>query len=465
MSVLTSTGLAHLVSKIQEIFAPLASPIFTGTPEAPTAAKGTNTDQIATTAFVARAVDSAISNTAIDSMLFDIENTVDKLQETQSSYGMIKTALGVYERWGKIPKEQLYDFDLEQDIVSNTDRLAIDRNSLMMIAKGFFGKTQSEISTKLKLTIDGKKFYGTTNGQQNGTYGNIKDKNYNTCIVEFFDLYKYGCTYLFNPSEIHISSKWLTGIYTGANDTEWNDMRYFYSDQVIIPNPYNAGSQSYSTKIKCRFNIDGNNKVNYVRIFVLRQKADINGTGTAISKWYTNVNTDREYVEDLDITMEMDGNGEISAYLTKDNTTLEIPEEEVVLSLNYCMFFKKGESTTSGDVIALDTSSATEQYVKSSSVNRLVVGVHSEDYAVIIGGERNVQPENNMETYIPVAVAGCAYTKFTGIATKGCYVVPSNISGVARAYDATIDSPLDVFGILLEEDSETDTRTLLVKLK
>lgn len=36
--------------------APLASPAFTGTPTAPTAAVGTNTTQIATTAFVKTAV-------------------------------------------------------------------------------------------------------------------------------------------------------------------------------------------------------------------------------------------------------------------------------------------------------------------------------------------------------------------------------------------------------------------------
>ena len=39
--------------------APLASPEFTGTPKAPTAAVGTNTTQIATTAFVKQAVDNA----------------------------------------------------------------------------------------------------------------------------------------------------------------------------------------------------------------------------------------------------------------------------------------------------------------------------------------------------------------------------------------------------------------------
>lgn len=41
--------------------APLASPTFTGTPKAPTANAGTNTTQIATTAFVKTAVDNAIA--------------------------------------------------------------------------------------------------------------------------------------------------------------------------------------------------------------------------------------------------------------------------------------------------------------------------------------------------------------------------------------------------------------------
>lgn len=48
--------------------APLASPTLTGTPKAPTAASGTNTTQIATTAFVQAAVESKIA--AADAMRF-----------------------------------------------------------------------------------------------------------------------------------------------------------------------------------------------------------------------------------------------------------------------------------------------------------------------------------------------------------------------------------------------------------
>ena len=43
-------------------YAPLASPAFTGTPTAPTAAPGTNTTQLSTTAFVAAAITSLINS-------------------------------------------------------------------------------------------------------------------------------------------------------------------------------------------------------------------------------------------------------------------------------------------------------------------------------------------------------------------------------------------------------------------
>ena len=59
--VLQTTGLSYLWSKIRSIFAPLASPALTGTPTAPTATAGTSSTQIATTAFVADAINTAIT--------------------------------------------------------------------------------------------------------------------------------------------------------------------------------------------------------------------------------------------------------------------------------------------------------------------------------------------------------------------------------------------------------------------
>lgn len=58
---LDSDGVAYLWSKIKAKFATIISPNLTGTPTAPTAATGTNTQQIATTAFVQNTVSSMTS--------------------------------------------------------------------------------------------------------------------------------------------------------------------------------------------------------------------------------------------------------------------------------------------------------------------------------------------------------------------------------------------------------------------
>lgn len=54
--ILDIEGLKYLTTKLKKVFAPLASPSFTGVPKVPTAKEGTQTTQAASTAFVAAAV-------------------------------------------------------------------------------------------------------------------------------------------------------------------------------------------------------------------------------------------------------------------------------------------------------------------------------------------------------------------------------------------------------------------------
>lgn len=63
-------GLLYFWQKIKNLFAPLASPSFTGTPTAPTATTGTSSSQVATTEFVANsigAMTSGVSDVKVDS--------------------------------------------------------------------------------------------------------------------------------------------------------------------------------------------------------------------------------------------------------------------------------------------------------------------------------------------------------------------------------------------------------------
>ena len=54
------TGLRGELNTLEATKAPIESPIFTGTPEAPTAPQGTNTNQLATTAFVIKEIGDKI---------------------------------------------------------------------------------------------------------------------------------------------------------------------------------------------------------------------------------------------------------------------------------------------------------------------------------------------------------------------------------------------------------------------
>lgn len=103
---------------------------------------------------------------------------------------------------------------------------------------------------------------------------------------------------------------------------------------------------------------------------------------------------------------------------------------------DYAEFFPRGGGTLKGDIIAVDESSAREQYVQATDKSKCVVGVQSEDFAFVIGG-RSVEAgesilEKNMDSFIPVALAGRVYVRFMGRAETGGVVVPSEIPGVGR---------------------------------
>lgn len=135
---------------------------------------------------------------------------------------------------------------------------------------------------------------------------------------------------------------------------------------------------------------------------------------------------------------------------------------------DYAELFPKGEETEPGDLIVLDLDSKEEKYVKSSAKNTRVVGVHSDEYAQLIGGD-NVSLEENLKNYIPVSLAGRIRVKFIGVSKKNEYVVADTHNpGVARLYYKDLNTPEDIIGILVEEDSNAnpnEIRRLKIKLK
>lgn len=80
-------AISTLSSSVASTYAPLASPDLTGVPTAPTAASGTNTTQIATTAFVKDAVDVAIAGVAGALHFKGVVATVADLPATGNTEG------------------------------------------------------------------------------------------------------------------------------------------------------------------------------------------------------------------------------------------------------------------------------------------------------------------------------------------------------------------------------------------
>lgn len=102
--------------------APLASPTLTGTPTAPTATAGTNTTQIATTAFVKTSSDAAVtsSNTYTDTAITSLSNSISNPNTGYVPVGDVGVADGVASLGpdGFVPAAQLNITETIQDVAS-----------------------------------------------------------------------------------------------------------------------------------------------------------------------------------------------------------------------------------------------------------------------------------------------------------------------------------------------------------
>ena len=144
-------------------------------------------------------------------------------------------------------------------------------------------------------------------------------------------------------------------------------------------------------------------------------------------------------------------------------------------STTYAEFFEKGEETEAGDIIALDSLSTEESYVKATKDSTLIVGVHSDSYGYILGGvEENINGYNPKTKFIPVGIKGRAYVNFIGKSKIGYPVVPSEIPGVGCLYDpstnieeSTVEySQSQIVGYIVEDSSGTeDLRKVKILLR
>lgn len=197
------------------------------------------------------------------------------------------------------------------------------------------------------------------------------------------------------------------------------------------------------------------------------------GNGNAMPALFINNTKDKEVKYVPDITY----NSQTKTLNIPNIRTGTIAAEEITGQRiygsywsDYAEFFPKGEETNPGDLIMLNPHSDTEEYVAHTGKQDIpVIGVHSDEFGHIIGGEDPIDKQDfldyNLDRNIPVALAGRVHVSFVGKAERNNYVVPSNVKGCAKLYDATKDNPLQIIGILVEDDDRTDKRRLRIKLK
>lgn len=113
---------------------------------------------------------------------------------------------------------------------------------------------------------------------------------------------------------------------------------------------------------------------------------------------------------------------------------------------DYAEFFEKAADTAfePGDIIALDMDSEKEQYVKATEDSIVVVGVVTDEYAHIIGGEKG-SLEENKKKYISVSLMGRVHVKVDDTVKRGDKITASSIPGIgrkAKPYEHSIGTAL-----------------------
>jgi hypothetical protein len=99
---------------------------------------------------------------------------------------------------------------------------------------------------------------------------------------------------------------------------------------------------------------------------------------------------------------------------------------------DYAEYFKKADVIEAGDIVR--KKKGEDGYIKSQcAYDKLVVGVLSDNYCQVIGGDEGATPEEMEKKYAPIGMAGRVRVKVTGNIEEGDLIVASDIPGVGMA--------------------------------
>lgn len=135
---------------------------------------------------------------------------------------------------------------------------------------------------------------------------------------------------------------------------------------------------------------------------------------------------------------------------------------------DYAEFYERGEYTEAGDIIGLNPNSNKEEYIKATNPS-MCVGVHSDEYGHLIGGEQAPEGkdfvEYNMNKFIPVGLVGRVKTKIIGKISIGDKIVLSDIPGVGRKFIKGIDDSENIIGMAVENKTDESISRIRAHLR
>lgn len=158
-----------------------------------------------------------------------------------------------------------------------------------------------------------------------------------------------------------------------------------------------------------------------------------------------------------------------SSYYVKADGTANFKTVTGAVYNDYAEFFPRGEATEPGDIVALDLSSDHESYIKATATSKIVAGVHSDEYAMLIGGDKvddGNYVEKNIEKYIPVSLCGRVFCKCVGKIHRGDTIVVSDIPGIGRAkLPNDYVENTQIVGYAVDEDMNEEIRRVRIRVK
>lgn len=136
---------------------------------------------------------------------------------------------------------------------------------------------------------------------------------------------------------------------------------------------------------------------------------------------------------------------------------------------DYAEYFERGEHTEAGDIIMLNIYSDKEEYVRAKRNVGPIVGVHNDDFAMIVGSKAEYadyenRAELNLIDLIPVALKGRVKVKVKGKVEIGDVIVASDEYGIGVVDNSVVDR-FSMVGKAIERSDDEGIKKIKILIR